>query len=262
MGYNCSTADGPFWANSVTQTGSDPEFQAKCIWIDGDSTNGIPTQGFSLHIVDFGRTNGAVTKDGAPTTNPVADQWNDNNNLLCKAPGRMNFYKDFLPDDFPNLYQPPLQYNNDGTDKDPNAVLTGACDDDPELIESPCAERNSRKPRRRRVAQVTQHPRARDFNSSTPMADTIVHSNSSAHSAEEVCNHPGSYSPSFVSYFEGKFCDMTTRIVWVLCSDIVTSGCFDPKSNKLVLDHKGWNSTHIESLNPNGNRSYALVVHW
>ena len=68
MGANCSTADGLFWTESVTQTGSDPEFQSKCIWIDNDDTNGIPSQGFSLHIVDFGRTDGAVTNNGAPTT--------------------------------------------------------------------------------------------------------------------------------------------------------------------------------------------------
>lgn len=214
MGQNCSTASGPFWANSVTQTGSDPQFQSKCIWIDGDKTDGITTEGFSLHIVDFGRTDGATTTDGAPTTNPVAEQWNDNNDLLCKASGRMNFYDLFLSDDYPLVYQPPLQYNTDGTDKDPNAVLHGGCDDNPELLNSPCAANlplNQRPQKSKRNTQVTQRPRA--LKRSSPMANTVIHSNSTTHSAEELCNHPGSISPSFVSHYEGKFCDMATRIV-------------------------------------------------
>jgi hypothetical protein len=258
IAYNCSTADGPLWANSVTQTGSDPEFQAKCVWIDGDGTNGIPHQGFSLHIVDFGRTDGAVTKDGAPTTNAVAQQWNDNNDLLCKAPGRMNFYENFLPDDFPIVYQPPLVYNQNGTDKDPNAVMSDGCDDDPELIKSPCAARHSRKSKR--GPRVSHYPRG--LNSSTPLAKTIVHSNSSAHVAEELCNHPGSYSPSFVSYYEGKFCDMATRIVWPLCSDAVSSKCFDTEFNKLILDHDGLSNTTIDLLNPSSSGENVRVIHW
>jgi len=258
MGYKCAAATGPYFANSVTQTGSDPEDQSKCIWIDGDDTNGITTQGFSLHIVDFGRTDGAVTNGGGQTTNPVAEQWNNNTDLLCKAPGRMNFYNAFGPDDFPIIYQPPLEYNPDGTDQDPNAVLHTGCDDDPELIVSPCGGSDYRKSKRN--AQATRQ--ARGLNSSTPMASTLVHSNSSAHSAEESCSHPGYIGPSLVSYHEGTFCDMATRIVWPLCSDTVPSGCFDPNANKLVLDQKGLNSTHIDLLNPSGNGNFTHIVHW
>jgi len=217
MGYECATATGPFFSLSVTQTGDDPEYQSRCEWIDGDATNGIPSQGFGIHIVDFGRTSGAFTTDGANTTNPIADQWNDSLDLLCKAPARMNFYQDFEHDDFPLVYQPPLQYNVDGTHKDLSKVLNGGCDDDPELVVSPC--KTSRKSKR--IAQVTQ-PR-RGLNRSTTLASSLVHSTSKAHSAEDLCSHPASLSPSFVSHYEGKFCDMATRIVWPLCSDTICS---------------------------------------
>jgi hypothetical protein len=245
MGYECATAAGPFFALSVTQTGDDPEFQSRC----------VPSQGFGLHIVDFGRTDGAFTPDGGNTTNPVADQWNDNMDLLCKAPARMNFYTDFARDDFPVVYQPPLQYNVDGTDKDPSKVLNGGCNDDPELVVSPC--KTSRKSKR--IAQVTQ-PR-RGLNRSTTLASSLVHSTSKAHSAEDLCSHPASLGPSFVSHYEGKFCDMATRIVWPLCSGIISSGCFDTDSNTLIVDHEGLNSTHIDLLNPIGG-NYTHVVYW
>lgn len=93
------------------------------------------------------------------------------------------------------------------------------------------------------------------------MANTLVHNNSTAHSAEELCNHPGSISPSFVSHYEGEFCDMATRIVWPLCSDKVTSGCFDPDSNKHVLDQTKLNST-LNLVAPKGNGSYEWIVYW
>lgn len=93
------------------------------------------------------------------------------------------------------------------------------------------------------------------------MANNLVHSSSRAHSAEDLCNHPASLGPSFVSHYEGKFCDMATRIVWPLCSDTISSGCFDSDSNTLVVDHKGLNSTHIDLLNPIGG-NYTHVVYW
>jgi hypothetical protein len=143
IGYNCSAEpNGPSWANSVTQTGSDPQFQSKCIWIDAALKYGILSQGFGLHIVDFGRTDGAVDNNGAPTSNPVAQQWNENNALLCNAPGRMNFSSFFEADTYPLVYQPPLQYTTNGTDKDPHAVMHGACDVDPEDLQSDCRGRS------------------------------------------------------------------------------------------------------------------------
>jgi hypothetical protein len=264
MGQKCATADGPFWANSVTQTGSDPEFQSKCIWIDGDGTDGITTQGFGLHIVDFGRTDGATTSNGAPTTNPVADQWNNDNDLLCKAPGRMNFSSFFEADTYPLVYQPPLQYNTDGTDKDPNIVLYGACDPDPEFLQSECVDNlphenpESDGPASKRSTLIPKLSKR-----STRMSKTLVHSNSLAHSAEELCSHPASISPSFVSYREGKFCDMVTRNVWPLCSRRIKSGCYDAKSNRLVPDDRSLNnSTLLNHVAPNGTMIWERIVHW
>jgi hypothetical protein len=95
------------------------------------------------------------------------------------------------------------------------------------------------------------------------MAKILVHSNSSAHSAEDRCNHPASISSSFVSHYEGKFCDMVTRIVWPICSDIVTFGCFDSNFNKLVLvDEKILKSNNTNLVAPKGNESYERIVYW
>ena len=51
VGYSC----GGHWYNSNTIIG-DGNYQPKCLWIDGDSSNGITTQGFGVHITDFTAT--------------------------------------------------------------------------------------------------------------------------------------------------------------------------------------------------------------
>lgn len=55
----------------------------------------------------------------------------------------------------------------------------------------------------------------------------LVVSSLPAHSAEELCRHPNSRGPSFVSLAEGAHCDMDTREVLPLCSGGLTEGCFD-----------------------------------
>jgi hypothetical protein len=263
MGQKCATTEGPFWANSATQTGSDPQFQSKCVWIDGDGTDGITTKGFSLHIVDFGRTDGATTNNGEPTTNPVADQWNENNDLLCKAPGRMNFSSNFQADTYPWIYQPPLQYNTDGTDKDPNAVLNGVCNPDPEFLQSQCSTTAPNKKPESDAPVSKRYSQSRRLSKrSTQMSRTLVHSSSAAHSAEELCNHPASISPSFVSYQEGKFCDMVTRTLWPLCSQTAKSGCYDARLNRLVINSKRLKSSLPNHISPNGTMIWERVVRW
>lgn len=55
----------------------------------------------------------------------------------------------------------------------------------------------------------------------------LVVSSLPAHSAEELCRHPNSRGPSFVSLAEGTHCDMDTREVLPLCVGGLTEGCFD-----------------------------------
>ena len=93
------------------------EYQSRCISVDGDATNGIPSQGFGIQYRRFGRTSGAFTTDGANTT--IRLRINGLTALIAlQSPCPHNFYKDFERDDFPLVYQLPLQYNMDGTYKD------------------------------------------------------------------------------------------------------------------------------------------------
>ncbi|RDL38340.1 uncharacterized protein BP5553_02680 [Venustampulla echinocandica] len=60
-------------------------------------------------------------------------------------------------------------------------------------------------------------------------ANRIVISEKETHNggAKELCEAPNSWGPDFVSTLEGKFCDMCTRHLWDICSDKITTACFD-----------------------------------
>lgn len=55
----------------------------------------------------------------------------------------------------------------------------------------------------------------------------LVVSSVPAHSADELCQHPMSRGPDFVSLMERTHCNMHTREVLPLCVEGVTTGCFD-----------------------------------
>jgi hypothetical protein len=253
IGKNCSTTRGPYWAPSNTQTGADPQDKSNCIWIGSAGHGGITTQGFGLHIIDFGRTDGLLDQKGQPTTNPVADQWTTNNDLLCKAQARMGFYDTFMGTQYPQVYVPPLQYNADGTDKNPDQVLKGSCDVDPGQHWS-CLHTFPTRRRERRQSRPSKR--------FSRMESTLILSRSPANSAEELCSSPGSVSPDLVSYAEGKYCDMSTRIVWPICTTQITNNCFDTGRNKLIIDEKGLQGRDLDAVAPRRNLEYRDVVHW
>lgn len=62
----------------------------------------------------------------------------------------------------------------------------------------------------------------------------LVVSSLPAHSADELCRHPMSRGPHFVSLTEGTHCNMDTRELSPLCTDGLTTGCFDLEAETAV----------------------------
>lgn len=78
----------------------------------------------------------------------------------------------------------------------------------------------------------------------------LVVSNHSHHNATEVCTHPNSLGPDFVSLHEGVFCDMMTRTTLPLCSKAITKDCYD-LDNHMQVGRRGIS-----------RRSYTEVITW
>lgn len=66
-----------------------------------------------------------------------------------------------------------------------------------------------------------------------PFRRTIIASYDAQHNSTALCSDPWSRGPSFVSFYEGAYCDMKTRNVWPLCSDEFKEDCYDWDSHIL-----------------------------
>ncbi|KAF2200758.1 hypothetical protein GQ43DRAFT_60948 [Delitschia confertaspora ATCC 74209] len=60
-----------------------------------------------------------------------------------------------------------------------------------------------------------------------PEPFVIIESHLEGHSAKELCEHPMSLGPDFVSVTEKIMCDMETEKWWPLCDEGHTDLCFD-----------------------------------
>ncbi|KAL8789582.1 MAG: hypothetical protein Q9195_006759 [Heterodermia aff. obscurata] len=206
-----------------------------CIWIDSDHTNGIHGAGFSLHMPDFAATDGR------------RDQLSNNLDTNCKSAPRMTFWYDILPDDEIPFFNPPLNYTENGADKDPQKVITRQSDlypSDPKL--------------RKR----SRHLIKRDSNLKP---EHLVISDLPSHSAKEVCEDPNSLGWDFVSTVEGTYCDISAREWWYLCSDEMPTGCFDLERQEMrgnAPGHKGLQQRDILSGREFPVKSYQTSDHW
>ncbi|POS72462.1 hypothetical protein DHEL01_v209142 [Diaporthe helianthi] len=84
----------------------------------------------------------------------------------------------------------------------------------------------------------------------------LIVSASDAHSAEELCRHPMSRGPNFVSITERAHCDMQTREVLPLCGDGLTTGCFDLEAAAAAV--RTWTSGGGEGDASNSTR----IIYW
>lgn len=90
------------------------------------------------------------------------------------------------------------------------------------------------------------------------METQLVVSDFDHHSAIELCEHPRSYGPDFVSLAEGVFCDMSERKHYPLCSKEVTKDCFSvDKATKKVHKRDGASRQGDQQF-----RSYGDVHTW
>ena len=101
---------------------------------------------------------------------------------------------------------------------------------------------------KRESAAVT--PKRGLLKRSPAMSSHIIGSQDTSHSALKLCSSDTSYSPDFVSFSEGIFCDMGTKTPWPLCSSSVTDDCYHWENHTLITggDRKPMN--------------YGKVVNW
>lgn len=216
---------GADWYNSNHIIG-DGTYTPKCVWIDKDHSYGMKAQGLSLHMPDFSSTNAKV------------QQYNDMPDTLCKSTPRMKMWGEIWPDSLIPTFQPPLKYTDAGADDNPQRVIDKTKRSDRET------------PRRVKRGNSNNRP------------GHLVVSAMDGHSAKELCQSENSLGADFVSTTEGVYCDMTTKEQWFLCSDKITTGCFDLNTKTIRGSTPGLHTRDEATGRVIPEKSYKTVDHW
>lgn len=91
------------------------------------------------------------------------------------------------------------------------------------------------------------------------LSHRLQKSRHAAHTATKLCESATSSGPDFVSYEEGKFCDMDTRTVWPLCKTESDPECFDVDAGDFrVVKRMG--KREVSTLA--GVKRYTRVTEW
>lgn len=254
MGYTCDAQ----WYNSqfpVGNTNNPP----RCVWIDADHTNRCVAKGLSMHIRDF-------SGDAA-----LVHQYTDDQRRLCQNSARMTFQPDITPDSIIPFFDPPLEYERGdaGKSQDTEASTGGSLKRPDQGI-----DRKSRaypdSPKMRIRDTGRKHARDTTPRDSTNIAniknnrpDHLVISNIPGHSAKELCEHPSSLGPDFVSTVENIFCDMESGKWWALCDATHSDRCFDLEHQTMRGDGSGSKQARDEaSAVPVPEKQYKTSKEW
>jgi hypothetical protein len=235
--------EGIQWAPSNRPIDQNSRYTPDCVWIDNPSGDeGAPIhQAFSFHIKDF------IGEKGR------AAQYRANTESLCNSKPRMHFYEQHKFHEPIAVFQPPLEYNEDGTDKDLTKVIG---------VEGFIKEQHheegliAKRDNETETPRIPPAKRAQKFRER--LARELIYSHHSHHSAREVCEDPSSLSSDIVSHEEGMWCDWTNRRLLPLCSNTDAGGndCFDE------VEHDVRPRIRVRGSKPKKTKRYAKISTW
>jgi hypothetical protein len=252
----------------VQRQGGDP-FKPRCFWIDSpDHNNGKTTgnfpQGAGIHLLDFAATNARV------------QQYVESRDTMCGSAPRFSLYPSLTEMNCLPIFNPPLKYNDDGTDTSFDALKTpGQVMCSPGPNEKPTAKQilQLQKWTGGRLSAPTYGVKKRSEkdrqNGRVCFADhrVVVVSEHGDHSASELCKSASAAGPDFVSTKEGLFCDMCTGELWPLCSQAVPTGCFDVdlkamRASNGTVTGIGLHARDVFTGREIPEKEYKSVMHW
>jgi len=223
---------GGDWYPSTAKSGND-NWQPKCAWIDANHSDNLRYIAISMHMPDFNPDKGLI------------DEYNDHPDNLCHSKARFMQWGELAVNPgfnaIPPMFSPALQYNDDGSDKDFDALFKPGWKD------------------KRDDALNAPGNYTADMNGKIAQPGHVVISDYNAHSAEEVCGSESSRGPSFVSMRENVYCDMESKTHYPLCSTTVTGNCFDVDEMHLLGEPR----KHARDLSArNVQKRYVTSERW
>lgn len=256
VGMQCGA---PWYPSNLVIPGSNPEARPACVWIVQGGVNNHPYTSMTMHLPSF-------TGDG------LAQEYNTNVDTMCRSVPRFSMWKKRSVHMTLPVYQGGIQFNDDGSDKDIDAILkptmmsseTTAPNDPTGTKLGVAADPSAEDPGP--VTQLSPGKRRVKRAVLQPLDDQLIISNITSHSAKELCESHTSAGPDFVSTIERLFCDMAEKVLWPLCSEDSSYACFDLDAKKLRWG--GVDATHgvkselrVRSEDVS-EKSYRSVQNW
>jgi hypothetical protein len=245
------------WSPSNRDIGLNSHVSPPCVWI-GPPKNGSPSySGFQIHMKDF------IPDDAR------IDQYKNHTDTLCNSKPRQFFDDKYVAFSGISVFQPPLNYNKDGTDEDFSKLhVDGAFfplpDTNQGLIGNGKRDLTHSPMTNSRFSNTTLDLKAQENNTATmvplsileKLAQNLVYSNHEHHSAREICEDSNSISSDFVSLQERLYCDWTHRKLYPLCSSTVIQDCFDTELNDIR------NGMRVHGRSVTKTKRYSKVASW
>ncbi|EGP88255.1 uncharacterized protein MYCGRDRAFT_92790 [Zymoseptoria tritici IPO323] len=219
-GYQC----GQSWFLSEHRIGADFA-KPKCVWLDGDHSNGINARALSFHLNDMAA---ASDKLAEYTSNP---------DTLCKSTPRFSFWGNLLPDSQIPFFDPKLEYDvvatdeegrgsGEGGDKNPQRVIDkpGQYDKSVYLFqgEKHNTKRETRRRRNIKVRGSNQDP------------EHLIITDHQEDDIREVCESSSSHGFDIVSTVQKLYCDMEEKQLYQICDEEhVKDNCFDMETKSI-----------------------------
>ncbi|TEA18506.1 hypothetical protein C8034_v010949 [Colletotrichum sidae] len=252
-GYKC----GQSWYWSKTTAASGAGHKSRCVWLHGNAETDKNARSVSFHVGDMV---GARDK---------IDLYNRNSMYVCSCTRRFAYRSNMAPKGVPPFYKPPLLYYPDGqdpkregADREPDLAFDYEKYDMDVWVEqgepgnvSKIDERDEEDGGgRNRTEKRRVGGRRRQGSNMNP--DHLVVTEIAGQTATAICEDGNSQGFDIVSYIDNKFCDLSERKLYDICTGKVTSNCFDADTYTIVA-----------SINARGERSevpkgYKTKDHW
>ncbi|USW57231.1 hypothetical protein Slin15195_G105500 [Septoria linicola] len=213
-GYMC----GQSWFLSEAPIGSNYA-KPRCVWLDGDHSNGLNARAMSFHLNDFAPNNDKLT------------QYLNEPDTLCKSTPRFSIWGNLLPDGIIPFFEPKLEYNLDsvdgseGNDTDTSLVIDkeGQYNKAVYLHQGEKTKRSSKKTRNTNSRGSNKDP------------EHLIITDQVGDDVREVCESQTSYGWDIVSTVQKLFCDMQEKQLYQLCDgEDVKDNCFDLEARTIV----------------------------
>lgn len=236
---------GQSWYYSENRIGSNFQ-KPKCVWLDGDHTNGLNAKAMSFHVNDM-----------APAADKLAE-YDENRATICQSTPRFSIWGNLEPDGIIPFFKPKLEYeedsqnNGEGADKDPQRV-TDKKDQYDKSVYMHQGERLKAKAR-------TSPRRRANANGSNHDTTVLVITDHEEDDIRYLCEHPNSYGFDIVSPGQGLFCDMEHKQLYNVCNDQLNDNCFDMETNKIVP--KSGLDARDELITSVPHKAYKAHRHW